>query len=1501
MAKTCPGGVGDDRVQDLRVQTFSGDETLDPGTLSQSVSGPSSEEYPPVYGIPEKRSLSHHRSTPNISSYSVFNAPQSVFPMEGRFTSRMFPMTKEMGHMNQIRPSMQWREEIIDRSSEGLSDPHVLFRQDNWVQRSKSTNLDSGEMRTLSQSRPELAFSRRQFVQTTLDVHRGGPSPSVPPQSMEDRELLRTIDYISLTPSQFQEQVNRNGSNPWNPGFQGKNRLLNAEELMKLFQFRRFLKSAGLSKKKFLRKVLDNRRLEAGCSTYDENGIRCTQRDIRLNSSPPKNCAVSKGMVFSTDSLGGEACPGRDAAVGRQNTAEGRQNTTNGRQNTATGAIPRPITWTEHPEAYTYRQGTASGPIDKGNHLGMAGRTRQMARQRHIRQRHIHRGRRMAGRGAEEGRQNTAEGQQNTAEGRQNTAEGRQNKAEGRQNPADVRQICPAAGAILKPITWTDHPEAYTYRQWTSLGPINRGIYLEATGLRDRGAVMRRNFVPDRLYQLVDRSTDGLVTADQVMEFIAGLQGNRPRSELTEENLKWLENVFRRSVGESGEIRLMDFKTIVNSKNPFFVERVFHIFDKDDNGSISLQEFIDAMHQFAGQSPDDKIKFLFKVYDIDGDGLIQEKELQHVMRACMDENGMNFDEGEVDDLTRALYHDATYLTKKMSAAGQLHQPYHPTNGITFEALKAQLTKHDGLLQNLTISIDRWLVPPKPKKAGSRWRTITSQVPHQFSIPYLRNNFQFLSFSFILLVINLGLFFGRLSEFKNFKNSNGTRNWWIMFARAGGQCLNFNSMFILVLMLRHSITKLREFGLNWLLPLDRHIYFHKVIGRLIFIFSLIHTVAHIGNLVVNSVPDPVGLLTANGIPLTLFNPPSPSNSSYSFAEWLFTSKPGLFGTVGGIANPTGVAILILFQIMFVCSMKWVRKGGYFEVFYWTHLLYVFYWVILILHAPAFWKWFIVPFILYLVEKVYRVGNSMSNKGKSWVTTGVVLPSRVVSLVIKRPPHFAFKPGDYIFINIPHIAMFEWHPFTISSAPEQTDTISLHIRVVGHWTSKLFEYFEAEQKRLAYAMQGATCQEPISKFERFQQTVTAAKERARKTSVILTGSSQRRESRRESRREDSLSGVSNPSFTGTPSLPSGSTPSGSNHEVESEENNNMTEVERNIRARMQKRDGIMRAREAELEKLEEEEDEELGEEAGKSGNGTKPGGSQTVARNFRYMRRKPTIISYKPPEADIYEEPGLEEIVACGSQECLNSESYILDRVVEKSGAESFEDGPKLHVVKKSRGYSSDNLIKLTKPLVVYIDGPFGAPTSQIFRAQHAVLIGTGIGVTPFASILQSIMHRYWQARNTCPKCHYTWTNDLTPSVLNLRKVDFFWINRDQRSFEWFVNLLSQLEIEQAEQGGAMERFLDMHMYITSALQKTDMKAVGLQLALDLLHKKSKRDLITGLKTRTNAGRPNWDKVFKQISEEKKGKVTVFFCGSPQLGKILKLKCDEYGFHYRKENF
>ena len=85
---------------------------------------------------------------------------------------------------------------------------------------------------------------------------------------------------------------------------------------------------------------------------------------------------------------------------------------------------------------------------------------------------------------------------------------------------------------------------------------------------------------------------------------------------------------------------------------------------------------------------------------------------------------------------------------------------------------------------------------------------------------------------------------------------------------------------------------------------------------------------------NLVPDPVGTLSANSIPLSAYNPPVPVASegpvSYTFADWLLTSRPGLFGLLGGCANPTGVALMAILTVMFVCSMTWVRKGGYFEV-------------------------------------------------------------------------------------------------------------------------------------------------------------------------------------------------------------------------------------------------------------------------------------------------------------------------------------------------------------------------------------------------------------------------------------------------------------------------------------------------------------------------------------------------------------------------------------------
>jgi len=63
----------------------------------------------------------------------------------------------------------------------------------------------------------------------------------------------------------------------------------------------------------------------------------------------------------------------------------------------------------------------------------------------------------------------------------------------------------------------------------------------------------------------------------------------------------------------------------------------------------------------------------------------------------MEENGMKFSDEQIEDLTIALFEDADQGNR---------------GAITFEALKRQLKKHDGLLENLSIRLDENSATPK---------------------------------------------------------------------------------------------------------------------------------------------------------------------------------------------------------------------------------------------------------------------------------------------------------------------------------------------------------------------------------------------------------------------------------------------------------------------------------------------------------------------------------------------------------------------------------------------------------------------------------------------------------------------------------------------------------------------------------------------------------------------------------------------------------------------
>lgn len=136
---------------------------------------------------------------------------------------------------------------------------------------------------------------------------------------------------------------------------------------------------------------------------------------------------------------------------------------------------------------------------------------------------------------------------------------------------------------------------------------------------------------------------------------------------------------------------------------------------------------------------------------------------------------------------------------------------------------------------------------------------------------------------------------------------------------------------------------------------------------------------------------------------------------------------------------------------------------YKIFYWSHLLYIPFWILMIFHGPNFWKWFVGPCVIYLVEKFRRLVWLRSQGGKTYISSGLLLPSKVTHLVIKRPSHFHFHPGDYVFVKIPVIARYEWHPFTISSTPEQEGKLFNFCSLISvlfrycNWHLYMYAYF------------------------------------------------------------------------------------------------------------------------------------------------------------------------------------------------------------------------------------------------------------------------------------------------------------------------------------------------------------------------------------------------------------------------------------------------------------
>ncbi|KAL2087776.1 hypothetical protein ACEWY4_016604 [Coilia grayii] len=317
---------------------------------------------------------------------------------------------------------------------------------------------------------------------------------------------------------------------------------------------------------------------------------------------------------------------------------------------------------------------------------------------------------------------------------------------------------------------------------------------------------------------------------------------------------------------------------------------------------------------------------------------------------------------------------------------------------------------------------------------------------------------------------------------------------LSWARAPAACLNFNCMLILLPVCRNLLSFLRgsiqSCSRTAARQLDRNITFHKLVGYMIAFHTAVHIIAHLFNF--ERFMDAQLLGNSSQLPYVLSQIGNGDNHSFLNPIRSNETTPTIvmFTTIAGL---TGVVITLALILIITSSMEVIRRS-YFEVFWYTHHLFVVFFIGLVLHGvgrivrgqtkddvkdnnplkcaahfeewgkngtfctvpvfagnpPGTWQWVVAPMFLYLCERLVRFWRSQQ---KVVITKVVMHPSKTLELQMKKKG-FKMEVGQYVSLQCPSVSQLEWHPFTLTSAPEE-DHFSVHIRIVGDWTEGLLK--------------------------------------------------------------------------------------------------------------------------------------------------------------------------------------------------------------------------------------------------------------------------------------------------------------------------------------------------------------------------------------------------------------------------------------------------------------
>ncbi|CAI0551185.1 unnamed protein product [Linum tenue] len=461
------------------------------------------------------------------------------------------------------------------------------------------------------------------------------------------------------------------------------------------------------------------------------------------------------------------------------------------------------------------------------------------------------------------------------------------------------------------------------------------------------------------------------------------------------------------------------------------------------SATISKAELHEFWEQINDQSFDARLQIFFDMVDKNADGRITEEEVKEIISLSASANKLSKIQDRAEEYAALIMEELDpdnlgYIELYNLETLLLQAPAKSTNLATDSRVLSQM-----LSQKLVRTKDR--NPIKRCYNGLAY--------------FVLDNWKRIWIVALWLAICAGLFAWKFTQYRR-RAVFDVMGYCVSVAKGGAETTKFNMALILLPVCRNTITWLRSRAvLGKVVPFDDNINFHKVVAAGIALGVGLHAISHL----TCDFPRLLRATDEEYEPMKpFFGEDRPNN------YWWF---------VKGTEGWTGVVMVLLMVVAYILAQPWFRRNRVrnlpkpmkrltgFNAFWYSHHLFVLVYALFIVHGyylylskdwykKTTWMYVTIPMGLYACERLVRAFRSGYKSVK--ILKFAVYPGNVLALQMSKPQGFHYSSGQYVFVNCAAVSPFEWHPFSITSAPGD-DYLNIHIRTLGDWTGQLKSVF------------------------------------------------------------------------------------------------------------------------------------------------------------------------------------------------------------------------------------------------------------------------------------------------------------------------------------------------------------------------------------------------------------------------------------------------------------